>query len=65
MGQKTHFPIFKAVVAYNDEMGAVDSVDQIRNGKFSFVMQHSGQKYTIRMFAAIDELAETNVYNIY
>ena len=44
---------------------AVVSVDQIRNVKFSFVMQHSGQKYTIRMFTAIDELAETNAYNIY
>ena len=38
---------------------------KIKNGKYSFVMKHSGKKYTIRMFTGLDEMAETNAYNIY
>ena len=64
-GQIIELMVPKAIEDYGDKMGAADASDQVRNGNFSFVMKHSGKKYTNRIFTGLDEFAETNAYNIY
>ena len=55
----------KAIARYNSCMGGVDTSDQIRNAKTSFVMDHSSKKWTIRVFLGMIDIAYANAYNIY
>ena len=64
-GTKSQYQVFKAAVEYNDKMNVIDVIDQLRNGRYSFLMKHSSKKYTTRMFTGLDEMASTNAYNIY
>jgi hypothetical protein len=64
-GTVTAYGVPKAIGEYNDNMNGVDAWDEVRNGRYSFVMKHSSKKYTIRIFCGIDEMAQTNAYNIH
>ena len=62
-GIVTQYEVPVAIEYYNKLMNGVDAIDQIRNGRFSFVMKHSNKKYTKRIFTGLDEFATTNAYN--
>jgi hypothetical protein len=64
-GTYTQYKVLRTVEVFNDKMNIIDVIDQIRNGKFSFVLKHSAKKYTDRMFSGLNEFATTNSYNVY
>ena len=50
---------------YNQKMGAVDTVDQIKGGHYSFETLHRCSKWNIKFFEMIFGLYQVQAWNIY
>ena len=53
------------LVDHNHIMNAVDVHNQIRTGWYSTEMDHNARKWTNRICEYIDDIASTNVWNIW
>lgn len=54
-----------AIVKYNEKMGGVDAVDQVRTAKNGIEMHGRARKWNVRFYEMMFGLALTNCWNIY
>lgn len=59
------FDMPKAIVAYNNYKGGVDTFDQMRSGHHAYDMKGRILKWTVRFHDCLLNMAITNAYNIY